>query len=117
MDLTQFESRSGQSAYDRWLELHGSVKIGGKTLKDSLSRLIRSRSYKKLPYESVEDLDKSPRVNAINRVVAKYRAKAFSQMLREFPEVQRRDEIGSLIRKNRRAGRDVSQLLALIEDQ
>ncbi|QDP45910.1 MAG: hypothetical protein Tp1125DCM238401_23 [Prokaryotic dsDNA virus sp.] len=117
VDLTQFESRSGQSAYDRWLELHGSVKIGGKTLKDSLSRLIRSRSYKKLPYESVEDLDKSPRVNAINRVVAKYRAKAFSQMLSEFPEVQRRDEIGSLIRKNRRSGRDVSQLLALIEDQ
>lgn len=116
VNLQEFKSRSGQTAYDRWLELHGSVKIGGRSLRNALTRLIKSRSYKNLPYEAIEDLDKSPRVAAINRVVAKYRAKAFSQMLREYPEVKRRDEIGLLIKQNRRAGRDVSQLLALIED-
>ena len=116
VDLRTFKNNKGQSSYDRWLELQGSVKLYGRTLEQELTRLFKSTQYKRLPESDIEGLDKSPRVAAINRVVAKYRAKAFSQMLREYPEVQRRDEIGLMIKQNRRAGRDVSQLLALIED-
>tara|TARA_Y100001973_G_scaffold18813_1_gene27615 strand:- start:27 stop:4427 length:4401 start_codon:yes stop_codon:yes gene_type:complete len=119
VELKDYKNRKGQSAYDRWLELQGSVKMYGRTLENELERLFKSSAYKRLPYESLDGLDKSPRVSAINRVVAKYRAKAFSQMLSEFPEVQRRDEIGALIKTYRRSGRtaEANQLLALIEDQ
>ena len=117
VDLHQFKNNKGQSAYDRWLELQGETRIYGRTLEQELTRLFNSAQYKRLPEEAIEGLDRSPRVSAINRVLSKYRAKAFEQMLREFPEVNRKSEIGQLIRQNRRMGRDVSQLLSLLEDQ
>ena len=119
VDLRDYENRKAQSAYDRWLELHGSVKIAGRSIEQELTRLFKSHQYKRLPAEDIEGLDKSPRVGAINRVVSKYRAKAFSQMLKEFPEVQQRDEIGALIKQHRRSGNtsQVNHLLALIERQ
>ena len=115
VELTEYFNDSGQSAYDKWAELHGKVRIGGRTLKDALSRLIRSRSYKRLAYESIDDLDSSPRALAIKRILSKYRAKAFTEMLREFPEVRQKNEIGILVKQYRRAGRDASQLMSLIE--
>ncbi len=119
VDLKDYANREGQSAYDRWMELQGTVKLSGRTLEKELTRLFKSSAYKRLPEDTIENIDKSPRIGAINRVVNKYRAKAFRKMLREFPEVQRRDEIGALIRQQRRSGRtsSISQLLALIEDQ
>jgi hypothetical protein len=119
VDLRGYKNRNNQSAYDRWLELQGSVKVSGRSIEQELTRLFKSSQYKRLPEEDIEGLDKSPRVAAINRVVSKYRAKAFSQMLKEFPEVHRRDEIGALIKQHRRSGNtsQVNQLLALIERQ
>jgi hypothetical protein len=113
VELRAYMNDSGQSAYDRWLELHGSVKLNGKTFRQTLTHLLRSRDYKRLPYEAIEGLENSPRVREINRILSKYRAKAFSQMLREFPDVRQRDEINLMIKRARRTGRSYEELLAL----
>lgn len=87
LDLTTVKSASGQNAYDRWLELHGEVKLGSRgTLRKAMSRLIESPAYKKVPAKSTDDL-KSPRVNMIDNVIGDYRAAAWRQLLKEFPEL------------------------------
>ena len=113
VELREHIDSSGQSAYDRWLELHGSVKINGQSIRQAMTRLLKSRRYKRLPYEAIEGLENSPRVREINKILSKYRAKAFSQMLREFPDVRQRDEINLLIKQARRTGRSYEELLAL----
>ena len=113
VELREHIDSSGQSAYDRWLELHGSVKINGQSMRQAMTRLLKSRRYKRLPYEAIEGLENSPRVREINKILSKYRAKAFSQMLREFPDVRQRDEINLLIKQARRTGRSYEELLAL----
>lgn len=113
VELREAVNQSGQSAYDRWLELHGEVKIGGRSMRQAITRLIKSRKYKQLPYEAIEGLENSPRVREINKILSKYRAKAFSQMLREFPDVRQRDEINLLIKQARRTGQSYEELLAL----
>ena len=113
VELREHIDSSGQSAYDRWLELHGSVKINGQSMRQAITRLLKSRNYKRLPYEAIEGLENSPRVREINKILSKYRAKAFSQMLREFPDVRQRDGINLLIKQARRTGRSYEELLAL----
>lgn len=86
IDLREMRNPKGQSAYDRWQELHGQIKVNGKGLYDSLSQLIKSKSYQRLPAE-VDNRADSPRVEAIRSVVTRYRKRAQEQMLREFPQV------------------------------
>ena len=92
-DLAQITNDKGQSAYDRWMELTGTVKIGygqRRNLRSALRRLIQSNAYQKLPIEGVSELDvDSPRVQEIKRLLSRYRATALRQMLREFPELER----------------------------
>lgn len=80
---------SKQTAYDRWLELHGEVKIGGLTMKDRLSRLVQSKRYQKLPYYINDDSFRNPRELEIQKIVSEYRRKAKQQMLKEFPQLER----------------------------
>jgi hypothetical protein len=116
VELRNYQSSSGQTAYDRWQELSGSVVIKGSTLKRALRKLMKSRKYQMLPYDSVDGVDRSPRTRLIQTLLNKYRAKAFDQMVREFPEVRHRDTIHKMIKGRRRAGRDYEDLLGLIED-
>lgn len=93
VDLSEHKNKAGQSAYDRWLELTGTVKIGygtRRSLKSAVRRLINSKHYQSLPVEGVSELDvDSPRVERINQLITRYRAVALRQMLREFPEIER----------------------------
>jgi hypothetical protein len=86
VDLMAIRGQGGQPAYDRWLQLHGQVRIGGKTMRQELRRLIHSNIYQRLSPISTST-DESPRVAAIGNVIRQYRAAAFEQLLREFPEV------------------------------
>lgn len=87
VDLTQHFTRNGQQAYDRWLELHGEVKISGLTLRDAMSRLIRSRSYQALdPFG--DDEFESARVRVLRALISTYREAAFQQVLNESPELR-----------------------------
>ena len=116
VELRNYKNADGDTAYERWLELSSTTLVGGRTLRAALKRLMSSKRYRNLPYEAVEDVDRSPRVSLIQSLMNKYRAKAFEEMLREFPEVRKRDSINFLIRKRRKAGRDYRDLLPLIED-
>lgn len=88
LDLRSFiNPDGGQDAYDRWQQLTGSVKIGNRTLKQDLKRLFKSTQYQRMdPTSSLEFV--SPRVGAIQKVLSKYRTRAFRQINTEYPELK-----------------------------
>jgi len=83
VEMLNFTNANGQSSYDRWLELMGTIKIGRRTLNESLEKLINSKQYNRLlPFAPETGLD-SPRVKAVRNMIGKYRSRAFNQMLKE----------------------------------
>jgi hypothetical protein len=86
VDLLGFVNNKGQTAHDRRLELLQEITIGGRTLRQSLNKLIKSSKYKKLPGYSPEVGLDSPRVRELTNVLRRYRKLAKMQMLKEFPE-------------------------------
>jgi len=116
LDLTNYTNSKGQTAYDRWQELHGKVKLKGRTMRDAMSRLIRSRDYQRLTEESNSTYD-SPRAEALRRLVSRYRAEAYQQLIREFDDLRTDDVNNNLNRKALRTGKSLSQLRALIGEE
>ena len=86
VDLSKYRNGQGQTAYDRYIELTGQVKLGNKDLRQALNKLVTSPQYLALPAEPVEGLD-SPRVNELKKVIGKYRSTAKEKMLKEYPEL------------------------------
>jgi hypothetical protein len=79
----------GRQAYDVWLEKTSTTKIGGKTLRQTLARLIKSKEYQALSPESDRSIgEKSPRIRAVNNWLRRFRKQARQEMLEEFPELQ-----------------------------
>jgi len=86
-DLTQVRNEKGQTAYDRYLELMGTVKSGGAyiNLRQDLRRIINSNSYQNLPPVTSENSDKNhPRTKALSASFRRYKSEAFRQLVREF---------------------------------
>ena len=110
VNTTNYTNEKGQTFYDRWQENHGKVKLNGRTLKQAVRKLIRSAAYRRLPEESFQGL-KSPRIGEIQKLISKYRERAWGQTLKEFPEVRKLDKKNSRIKANRKAGRSVRHLL------
>ena len=82
-------NEEGRQAYDVWLEKTGTTKIGGKTLRQSLARLIKSKEYQALPKDSDSSIgEKSPRIRAVNNWLRRYRKQGRREMMEEFPELQ-----------------------------
>lgn len=90
LDLKSMQTSTGQDAYDRYLELSGSMKIGGKTLRENLNSLVESPSYKLLPEDDVADETgmRSPRVRAMSKLIRFYRLSARQQLYGEIPQLQ-----------------------------
>jgi hypothetical protein len=86
VDWSTYENDKGQSAYDRFLELHGEVKIQGVTMKQAMQRLIKTKGYRALSPIGNDDLP-SPRVKELQRVLSLFRSRAKEQTLREYPEL------------------------------
>lgn len=103
--LTDVRSPKGQTAYDRWQELQGQVRLNGRTIKQELKRLMRSSAYRALPRESTPAVE-SPRVAAVRRTVSRYRAEAWEATIREFPDLGRRIAAVEADRARARAGLD-----------
>lgn len=99
LDLSQIPYSNTQSLYDRWLELTGEVKIGGKDLRQKLSELIESDAYKSAPAGDIGITSKTKGA-MIRKVVSAYRKKAQSE-LPELMEVIRANNmgIGSLLKE------------------
>ena len=92
-DMREFYNAAGDQAYDRFLELTGTTKIKGRTLRESLKGLVNSRKFKAFT-KSVNDaggqsqlIDKDPRVTEMNKVLSAYRRKAKREMSLEFTEL------------------------------
>lgn len=97
--LRDYESR-GQDAHDRWSQLHGSVRLRGKTLQEALRDLISSSKYKSLPDDPAL-FDRRPKVAAISSLIQEYREEAWTQTLREYPLLAR--DVKTLLRQRERA--------------
>jgi hypothetical protein len=113
LDLTQFKTFRGQQAYDRWLELHGSVRVRGKTLRQALATTIKSKDYQKLSPSTTQEYD-SPRVRVLRGIISDYRAAAYAQLLKESPELTRADRLDFANKKALRMGRSAQELFDLI---
>lgn len=88
VDFTDHKNDQGRSAYDRWLELSSTTKLGGKTMRQRMERLIKSRPYQKLPIEGLARVDEdSPRIRELMKIIRAYRGAALREMLREFPAI------------------------------
>jgi hypothetical protein len=85
-DLSAVKLSNGQSAYDRRLELIGSVKLGGKTIHDTLDRLVKSRTYQAMIGAGDSLLEQ--RQVAVEGVLASYRQAALMQLLKENPKLR-----------------------------
>lgn len=92
LELTNIRSkRTGQSAFDRWGELHGSVKVGGKSIRSALTDLLKSPYYQSLSPVSNADAE-SPRVSLVRGVISRYRLAAWRQVLQEFPAIRQHQQ-------------------------
>ena len=87
VNLLDFVNNRGRTAYDRSLDLLQTVTVGGRTLRQTLKRLIKSSQYQRLPGFSAEVGVDSPRVQEINKVLKRFRKTAKREMLKEFPDV------------------------------
>lgn len=115
VDLREFTSDSGQTAYDRWQELTGEVKVQGRMLRPALDRLIKSKEYQRLQREPLEAMDiSSPRVSMINRLVGKYRRAAERQLFKEFPELQEQTRLRTMVREQLQRGAQQQDIGSLI---
>jgi hypothetical protein len=86
VDLRAYVNRKGQNSYDRWQELTGQVRLGGRTLRESMEQLIQSSGYQRTDPTSVEGYD-SPRVGMLRKLISRYRDAAFRQTMQEFPDL------------------------------
>lgn len=114
LNMLEFASQKGQTAYDRWLQLHGEVQVGGRTLRDSLAQLINSRGYQKLSDVPEEPGYPNPRVSEIQRIVNIYRRAALNQVRHEYPELSQAMTQHTIVAAARRSGQTVEQINALL---
>ena len=89
IEMRDVYNADGRQAFDRYLELSGTTKIGGKTMRQSLREMVKDRGYQALPRASDDDIGElSPRIKAVQRLVRAYRRKGRYEMLEEFPELK-----------------------------
>lgn len=110
IDLTGYENNKGQSAHDRRLELMGTVQIGGKTLRQALEKLIKSREYQQMSPSSEPGLP-SPRIRMINSILSRYRAEGLSRALKEYPELNDFHRQYKEVQRQQRQGAELDNLI------
>lgn len=91
LDMRDFRNEEGgQTAYDRYAELAGTVKINNRTLRQALEQLMGTSYYQSLPSAVEADKvgEKSPRIKEIQKYLSSFRSLARSEMLREYPQLQ-----------------------------
>lgn len=91
MDLAEFKNSKGQDAYDRSQELVGQVKVGGRDLHTSLTKLFASDWWKNQITEDTKGGRKpvttDPSMTAVHQIYGQYHRAARDQTVKEYPEV------------------------------
>ena len=104
--LDALKNDKDQNLYDRYVQLHGEVSVGGKSLHDALSHLFSSDRYKRLPAPEGENDQLNPRIREAQHVIGRYRDRALRQLRRENPDVDTlRKEVERRARSGRTSGR------------
>lgn len=86
MDLRDFvNERTGQNAYDRWLQILTEPKFGGKTMEERLDEIVASDGYKTVKSSSKEDAiyRKHPAVEFLRDQMNQHYKMAQMMMLQE----------------------------------
>jgi hypothetical protein len=111
LDMREFTNKNGQQAYDRLLELSGTIEINGSTLRQSLAKMMKSSEYKSIPKDNLQDTlgTNSPRIAAINRMVKAYRNRAQQEVLGEFPELYQKSKELTQMQRDYRLGKFENQ--------
>jgi len=77
--------------YQRWNQLMGTTKIGGKTLSDALVREINKKRYRKDDDDyNIVMARESHRVQMLNKQLSRYRSRAKRLLYGEFPDLKQR---------------------------
>lgn len=100
VDMLDFRDANNRSAYDYWLARRGETKLNGRTLRQQLHKLIKSKYYNKLADSYGEEVRGSPRISAINRQISLYNKAALRDTYKAYPEfgdVERRYSIEKTI--------------------
>ena len=107
LDMREFTNESGQQAYDRFLELSGTIEINGSTLRQSLAKMMKSSEYKSIPKDNLQDTlgTNSPRIAAINRMVKAYRNRAQQEVFAEYPELYQKSKELTQMQRDYRLGK------------
>lgn len=80
---------NGISAYDAWQEQVSTVKLRGRTMRQSLRMLFQDPEYQALDPSPTTFGQDSGRVLAINRVMNAYKRAAFVQLAKDNPQLER----------------------------
>ena len=87
VDLKDVAYEDDQSMYDRLLELQGTVKIGGKTLRQTLTKTINSRSYKSLSDGNRDFTGENEKL--LKKIILSYRELAEKTLMKERPDFKK----------------------------
>ena len=87
-----YNPKTKQQTYSRLMELVGTKKLGGKTLRERLAMMFKDKRYQSMPdADSRNSLSSSsPKAKAIRRIITAYNAAAKQQVLEENPELYQR---------------------------
>lgn len=80
-----FRVAEDQTAYDRWQELTGTIKIGNRTLRERLTELVESERYQRMS-DSIElpgATFQGTKLTAVQEIVGRYRDRAFRELRKE----------------------------------
>lgn len=114
VDLTNYKNDKGQTAYDRLQQLTGELKISGRTLEESLDKIVSSSSYQRLPkLDDVSHL-RSQRAELLSSQIRSYRNYALRQVKREYPNLDQdiKQEERAKSKVKRQGSSALQQLLA-----
>lgn len=91
IDLTQIPYKEGQSLYDRYVELVGTVKINGRTLGEAIAHEIEKPAYKLAPMGGI-GITRGTKAEILRKIIKAYREKAEVDLpeLREIIIAERR---------------------------
>ena len=109
LDLTEDRYRDPETkrtAYDTYRKLHGTVKINGKTLRQEMTKAIKSKWYQNINPQSLPNY-RSKRISELQKIIRKYRNEALAQTLKKIPDLGADHNIAMGLRTQNRQGVDV----------
>lgn len=110
IDMTDYH-KDGQTAYDRFMELSGQLKLHGHTLRETLGAQIDGKDYQKLLSVPQPDIA-NPRVALIRNTIQKFRDAAMKETMREFPDFGRAYRKAYAAKEAAKVGGDLKDFLS-----